>query len=352
LQQGDNQVAGPDLTWQATPNLRLRAQWLASRTTALPDASGALAASAAQTGSALYANAFWRADPYEAGATIENKTLGFRNDNGFVTQTGVRRLALDAHRVWRNQGPLNEIWLNLNTENVQDPVTRATVYSQVTPGLYTGYSNNSEFSMEFRGLSRQRVSAASELLQERYWHFYYSRNAALWAPQVSVEYDRGRMVDVSANQVRAGERVKLSATLRPLARLELLPTWSLAQLHAPQGGTTYRESAAQRGRPPGRAAARGGRVPGSQPDRQPDLHLAFERRHHLLPGRQPRPPGCGAARVTQHRAVCQDAGRHRRMAFALSCGAEPAGRPNATLSPFVTKAAMRQCVAWFGPVPF
>jgi hypothetical protein len=33
--------------------------------------------------------------------------------------------------------------------------------------------------------------------------------------------------------------------LRPLARLELLPTWSLAQLQAPQGGTTYRESAAQ-----------------------------------------------------------------------------------------------------------
>ncbi|MBK9574460.1 MAG: carbohydrate binding family 9 domain-containing protein [Rhodoferax sp.] len=245
LHQGDNSVAGPDLTWQATPNLRLRAQWLASRTTALPDGNGALVASAAQTGSALYANAFWRAEPYEAGATIENKTIGFRNDNGFVTQTGVRRLALDAHRVWRNLGPLNEVWLNVNAENVQDPVTRATVYSQVTPGLYTGYSNNSEFSVEYRGLTRQRVSAGSDLLQERYWHFYYTRNAALWAPVVSVEYDRGKMVDVSANQVRAGQRIKLSATLRPLARLELLPTWSLAQLQAPQGGTTYRESAAQ-----------------------------------------------------------------------------------------------------------
>lgn len=245
LQQGGNSVVGPDLTWQATPNLRLRAQWLASRTTALPDTRGALVSSAAQTGSALYANAFWRADPYEAGATIENKTIGFRNDNGFVTQTGVRRLALDAHRVWRNHGRLNEIWLNLNAENVQDPVTRATVYSQVTPGVYTGYSNNSEFSVEYRGLTRQRVSAGSDLLQERYWHFYYSRNAALWAPQVSIEYDRGNMVDVSANQVRVGERTKLSATLRPLARLELLPTWSLAQLQAPQGGNTYRESAAQ-----------------------------------------------------------------------------------------------------------
>ncbi len=243
--QGDNAVFGPDLTWQATPNLRLRAQWLASRTSALPDDTGALVASAAQTGSMLYANAFWRAEPYEAAATIENTTLGFRNDNGFVSQSGVRRLAVDAHRVWRNHGPLNEIWLNFKAESVQDSLTRRTIYSQVTPGVYTGYSNNSEFSMEYRGLTRQRVSADSDLLQERYWHFYYSRNAALWAPRVSVEYDRGDMVDFSANQVRAGERIKFRATLRPLARLELLPTWSLAQLQAPQGSTTYRESAAQ-----------------------------------------------------------------------------------------------------------
>ena len=243
--QGDNAVAGPDLTWQATPNLRLRAQWLASRTTALPGSAGALVASPAQTGSALYANAFWRAEPYEVGATLEDKSIGFRNDNGFVTQTGVRRLAVDLHRVWRNQGPLNEIWLNFWAENVQDPLTRSTVYSQVTPGLYTGYSNNSEFSLEYRGLTRQRVSADSALLAERYWHAFYSRNAASWAPQVSVEYDCGQLADLTAREVRAGQRAKFSAKLRPLARLELLPTWSLAQIRAPQGGHSYRETAAQ-----------------------------------------------------------------------------------------------------------
>ena len=243
--QGDNAVLGPDLTWQATPNLRLRAQWLASRTTALPDDAGGLVASQAHTGSALYANAFWRAEPYEAGATIENKTLGFRNDNGFVTQTGVRRLAVDLHRVWRNQGPLNEVWLNFNAENVQDPITGATVYSQVSPGLYTGYSNNSEFSVEYRGLTRQRISASSALLQERYWHFFYSRNAASWAPRVSFEFDRGQLADYAANQVRSGQRAKIRATLRPLARLELLPTWSLAQIKTPSGGNTYRETAVQ-----------------------------------------------------------------------------------------------------------
>ena len=243
--QGDNAVLGPDLTWQATPNLRLRAQLLASRTTALPDGSGTLVASPAQTGTALYANAFWRAEPYEAGVMIEDNSIGFRNDNGFVTQTGVRRLAVDVHRVWRNHGPLNEIWLNFNAENVQDPVTRATVYSQVTPGVYTGYSNNSEFSLEYRGLTRQRVSAGSTLLQERYWHLYYGRNAASWAPQVGVTLDRGQLADFSANQVRFGQRAKVSATLRPLARLELLPTWSLAQIKAPVGGHSYREIAAQ-----------------------------------------------------------------------------------------------------------
>lgn len=242
---GDNAVVGPDLTWQATPNLRLRAQWLGSRTTALPDGQGALVASDARTGSALYANAFWRADPYEAGATVEDKTMDFRNDNGFVTQTGVRRVAVDLHRVWRNHGPLNEIWFNFNAENVQDPVTRATVYSQVTPSLYTGYSNNSEFSVEFRGLTRQRVSASSALLRERYWHFYYSRNMASWAPQLTVDFDRGQWVDFSANEVRAGQRAKVSATLRPLARLELLPNWSIEEIKAPMGGTTYRESTAR-----------------------------------------------------------------------------------------------------------
>ncbi|MBK6294845.1 MAG: hypothetical protein IPF55_11580 [Rhodoferax sp.] len=98
--------------------------------------------------------------------------------------------------------------------------------------------------MEYRGLTRQRVSADSDCLGA----IGTSITAATprrWAPQVSVEYDRGDMVDFSANQVRAGERIKFRATLRPLARLELLPTWSLAQLQAPQGSTTYRESAAQ-----------------------------------------------------------------------------------------------------------
>ncbi len=242
---GENAVAGPDITWQVNPNLRVRAQWLASRTTALPNSVGTLVASDARVGSQWYSNVFWRADPFEGGVTLEDKGIDFRNDNGFVVQTGVHRLALDAHRVWRNQGPLNEIWLNFIAENVRDAATGATISSQVTPGVYTNYSNNSEFSLDYRGLSRQRIGAADALLRERYWHLTYTRNAAQWAPKVSVEFDDGRLADVSANAVRPGQRVSLSATLRPLSRLELLPTWSLAQIDALNAQGSYREVAAQ-----------------------------------------------------------------------------------------------------------
>jgi hypothetical protein len=60
-----------------------------------------------------------------------------------------------------------------------------------------------------------------------------------------MELDLGRMVDFSANDVRAGQRLKFDATLRPLERLELLPSWSSALLRSPQGGNASRETVAR-----------------------------------------------------------------------------------------------------------
>lgn len=242
---GQNAVAGPDISWQATPNLRLRAQLLASHTTARPDATGQLVNAPAQDGTQLFMSAFWRSEPYEAGAVVENRSLGFRNDNGFVTQTGVRRLALDAHRVWRNTGPFNEIWLNLNSENIQDRATGHTISSSVTPGFYFSTSQNTEFTLEYRGLSRQRVAANTALHQEHYWHWSMTRNLGAWASKVQMDLDHGQLMDVTANQVRPGTKLTLLANLRPWRTLELLPNYSLAQLQAPGGGQAYRETAAQ-----------------------------------------------------------------------------------------------------------
>ncbi len=243
--QGQNAVVGPDVSWQATPNLRLRAQLLASHTTAQPDGAGRLTSTTAQDGTQLFASAFWRSEPYEVGAVLEDRSLGFRNDNGFVTQTGVRRLEFDAHRVWRNTGPFNEIWLNFNSENIQDRATGRTISSAVKPGIYFSSSQNTEFTLEYRGLVRQRVAANTALQQEHYWHWSMQRNLGEFASKVSMDLDYGHLLDVTANQVRPGTRVTLLANLRPWRTLELLPNVSVAQLEAPTSGTAYKETAAQ-----------------------------------------------------------------------------------------------------------
>ncbi len=242
--RGDNAVIGPDLTWQATDALRLRAQWLTARTTALADAQGGLTRADAQTGSRLYGTAFWRIDGYEASASVDDIGKNFRNDNGFLTQSGVRKLGFELHRILRGVARTNELWFNLNGEIVRDKDTRQMVSGYLTPGIYTNYSNNSEATIEYRGLSRLRTASGAPLLGEKYWHFYYTRTPALWIPQVSAELDVGRIADVTANQVRSGQRLSLSAKLRPLGRLELEPSYSQALLKN-EAGRAYTETAAQ-----------------------------------------------------------------------------------------------------------
>jgi hypothetical protein len=240
---GANAVLGPDLHWQVSPATRIRAQALFSSTSAWTDASGALTNQGARGGHAAKVDLFWRGDGVEAGGAVEDKSANFRNDNGFLTQTGVRTFSVDAHKVWRGIAPLNELWLNLIVDQTQDLAKAQVVSQHVLPGVYTNYSNNAEFSLEYRGWTRTRLTATAPLLNEDYWHVFYSRSAALWAPQVNLEVDWGKLADVSAGVVRQGKRVVLSATLRPLARLELLPNYSLATLEQPDGERAYRESA-------------------------------------------------------------------------------------------------------------
>jgi len=67
---------------------------------------------------------------------------------------------------------------------------------------------------------------------------------ASWFPLLSGDIAYGRLADTLDNRVRPGMRGNLSARLRPLARLELEPSLSVAWLKS-DGNLVYRESAAQ-----------------------------------------------------------------------------------------------------------
>ena len=242
--RGENTVLGPDFTWQANDSLRLRGQWLGSYSTAVPDVTGQIVAANAQTGSRVHLSSLLRTREFESTLTVEDTTARFRNDSGFVFQSGVTRVAASGARIWRNLGVVHEFNASLTAESVRDRAAHQTVSSQVTPGLYAAWGGNSEATVEYRGASRVRVDAASALLQERYWHLAYSTTPAVWAPMAGLTVDAGRLADVTANTARDGQRITVSTRLRPLSRLEVEPSYTVATLRNGDG-RNYRESAAR-----------------------------------------------------------------------------------------------------------
>lgn len=241
---GDNVVAGPDMTWQASDNLQLRLQWLTSSTTALPDENYVLRRGTARIGQYGYMNVFWRTEGYEANGIVESSTDGFRDDNGFISQVGVVKYGGVLRRILHNVGALNELTFSLSSELVRDKKSGSVVSGNIVPEIYASYANNSEVTIEYHGLSRVRLEEASPLLAEKYLHVAYGRNVATWMPQITVALDIGSLADVVANAARSGTRLSVLGKFRLGRQVEFEVNASDAQLRNSES-RVYHETAVQ-----------------------------------------------------------------------------------------------------------
>lgn len=242
--RGDNTVLGPDVGWQISEQWRLRGQWLHSRTTAQPDSRGALALAPAQDGDRLRLRFVRQTGEGETSFGIDDLSGGFRHDTGFVNQAGVRKIEAFQSVGWRNVGPFNEFFLNLNAYQVRDRASGDVVQQVVRPGLWSAAARNLEWWLEFFAVSQLRTSAGAPLLAERFVSSGLVMTPATWFPLVDVSADLGRLADTAAGEVRNGGRLNLSARLRPLRALEFEPRINLAWLDR-DGQRTYRETAQQ-----------------------------------------------------------------------------------------------------------
>jgi hypothetical protein len=240
---GHNRVAGPDLAWQLSDHWRLRAQWLGADTSALPQSAG-LGPGTPQRGQRRYAMLTRQADGLQTDITVDDLSAGFRHDTGFVAQNGVRIVSAHQGVGWFDVKPLNELWFNLDAQQVRQAGSGTVVSEYLTPGLWMSGPHNLEFEVQWRGYSRQRASAAAPLLAERYLRLYGVLSPAPWLPFAETTLNLGRLADLHAGQVRDGGRAYLLLRLRPLAPLELEPQISQAWFR--QGGQqAYREQVAQ-----------------------------------------------------------------------------------------------------------
>lgn len=242
---GVNIVAGPDLAWQATNTLRLRAQWLRSHTTALADATGtALRQGPAAEGDRIYFKAVNQTEREQADITLNDIGAGFRHDTGFVNQAGIRSVEAHYGLGRRQWGAFNEFWFNFNANLTRDRQTGETVKADPYTGIWFAAARNTQASLELHPMSRVRTAPGAALLHEQYLYGTYSSTPVSWMPLVDSSLAVGKLADMIANKVRPGARLSLMMRTRPLQHFEVEPRLSYATLH--EGGElAYREVAAQ-----------------------------------------------------------------------------------------------------------
>jgi hypothetical protein len=249
---GENTVLGPDLHWHLGEAWRLDAQWLHSRTSALPDATGELARGGggagvdAQDGDQLYLQLVRQTSSAETRLTLDSSDRRFRHDTGFINQAGVHSARLWQAFTWRGAKPFNDLTLNVEALDTRERGSGELVRRFVRPGLYATGARNLEWRLELYPRVESRSAPGAPVLAERYVSTGLVFSPGTWWTLLDTNLDWGDLADTSANRVRRGMQWRTSGKLRPLRALEVEPSVLLAWLRPDDGeGLTYRESAMQ-----------------------------------------------------------------------------------------------------------
>lgn len=246
-ERGHNAVLGPDLGWQIADAWRLRAQWLGSDTTAQAVGEQLQRGPAVRSQRAL-AKLVYQTDGVEGELSVDELGSGFRDDVGFVAQSGVHKRRARAARGWHGLGPFNEFWIEAIADRADDRRSGALVSQDIRPGVWLTAASNLEAWLYLHGLAPQwaalRTAADAPLLAQRYLQGGLTVTPAVWAPLLNAELQWGQLADVTAQRVRPGGLASLSINTRLLPRLELEPGLSYGWLRQ-DGESVYTEAAHQ-----------------------------------------------------------------------------------------------------------
>ncbi len=218
---GVNSVVGTDFSREWSNGLKLRGQVVGSSTTAQPDATGSLIESTRIDGNHTWLALNQRAAVFESSIEIERIGVGFRNDTGFITQSGVQTVSAAVNRVWRNRGNVTELWAYLTgakTEALRDDVT---VYEFIRPGINAEFESGLNLTVEPRWFELHRVEPTSTLHRERYLHVDLQAKPSATLPSVALILDAGRMTDVVLDRITPAHSLSLEADMLATHRTSL-----------------------------------------------------------------------------------------------------------------------------------
>jgi hypothetical protein len=238
--RGYNRMIGPDLVWQGGPDRRVEAQLLFSKTTAQPDGAGNLNQGPATSGHAGLASVTNETPHWYLSATASDISKGFRNDNGFMPQAGIRSYGSEVRRKLGHVGVMNLFNLYGTVERKYDS-EGDLITDEARGGLFMFGPRGSVFDFQRRPAQRVRVREGGALLKRDAVYARVELNPGRQVAKVILEAELGEQVDVAAARVDRGGKAMASARIRASDRLEFEPSWSRAWINGrdgPEAGQT------------------------------------------------------------------------------------------------------------------
>ncbi len=214
-----NRVLGPDAQWVPNDKDRFTGQFLFSDTR-VPDQP---ALSPDWDGRRFSSRAFYGSwtrttRTYDAMAAYADYGAGFRADDGFVYQVGVREAYAEAGLRFYPKGVLSFVRPYLGVDYVSEP-DGAIVNRSVIPGL----TLQGRWNLQANVLPhiRDKVRTGDTVFDQTYVRFNVALNPGRVVPQLALVGSLGQSIDVANVRLGNGGTLTASATARPFDRLEL-----------------------------------------------------------------------------------------------------------------------------------
>lgn len=254
------QVVGSDAVWRAGGSDQWRGHLLLSQTTLGLDADGRVLRLSRERGHRAWLGWRHRDGDWVANVNVEQISPRFANDNGFVSQSGIRRasafgyLRFGARELAGVEMHETELQLKLQeTRTLADPLFgvpgNEVVERLLQPGFWFAAARNTDVWGHV-GLDQRRARSGGRLHQTGTLVLGLESNPGEVLNFVNAELLWGRRLDVDADRLGRGMQAQLQAKLRtPLAGggwwLEFEQHLGLDRVDGPDGRAAFIDRSAQ-----------------------------------------------------------------------------------------------------------
>ncbi|HEX6158841.1 MAG TPA: DUF5916 domain-containing protein, partial [Thermoanaerobaculia bacterium] len=216
---GHNRLIGPDFLWRMSARDKLSGQVLVSDTVN-PDRPELHARFDGRSADGLASRLVFQRDAkrYDVWSAVSQYSPGFRADNGFVVQTGLRRAGL-----WMGFRNYPSGFLSYFRPYVGSEHDLAWDGGEhLRAGSYAGAAFTGRYGLDgWATLSSERERVGSSLLRRNYLRFDARIVPTRWLPQLRLDGHVGQKIDYAGGRVGEGALLNLTTIVRPTDHLEI-----------------------------------------------------------------------------------------------------------------------------------